>query len=194
MKKPTYLCAPTSKLGEDPTAPAHPEHLVAYQIKPVEKFLSRKNVLVTDQLHPGGLHVDAKKPAHLLVPSVKAPGGPTPPLPVAFVTDHFQCYTVGVTKGAEKFVPASGVTLEDQFGVMTVDLGKPKLLCAPVDENGEDPTAPQHAGHLMCYQLKQVDAVKFEKAMGLFVDNQFGPSTLDAKKPALLCVPALVTP
>ena len=117
-----------------------------------------------------------------------------PPMPAAFVTDHFQCYAASVTKSTPKFVAATDVTLEDQLGAMTVDVQKPKLLCAPVDKNGEDPGAPQHLRHLMCYQAKQVDTVKFEKVTGLFVNNQLGPLTLDAKKPALLCVPALATP
>ena len=71
---------------------------------------------------------------------------------------------------------------------------KPEFLCNPVDKNGEDPTAPTHLDHLMCYLAKQTDAVKFAKLTGIFVNNQFGPEMLDAKKPALLCVPALTTP
>src|SRR5262249_12339422 len=34
------------------------------------------------------------------------------------------------------------------------------------------------------------DLPKFAKHPGLFVNNQFGPETLDAKSPSLLCVPA----
>jgi hypothetical protein len=107
-----------------------------------------------------------------------------------FVTDHFQCYKVAVSKNTPKFVPALGVSLGDQFGTMTVDVKKPKYLCAPVDKNGEDPTAPTDLAYLMCYQAKQTDAVKFAKLTGVFVNNQFGSETLDVKKPALLCVPA----
>ena len=70
-----------------------------------------------------------------------------------------------------------GVTLQDQFGSMTVLVKKLAFLCNPVDKNGEDSTAPTHANHLMCYQVKQTDAVKFAKVMGLFVSNQFGPAT-----------------
>jgi hypothetical protein len=80
--------------------------------------------------------------------------------------------------------------LGDQFGTMTVDVKKPMYLCNPVNKNGEDPTAPNHSDHLLCYKAKQVDAVKFVKLVGVFVNNQFGSETLDVKKPALLCVPA----
>ena len=190
VKPPKYLCAPTNKLGEDPTAPAHPEHLEAYAIKAADKFAARTNLLVVDQFNTSGLRLDAKKPTHLLVPTLKVPGGPTPPTPAAFTTDHFECYTAAVTPKTAKFVPVPGVTLVDQFGPMTVDVQKPKLFCAPVDKNGEDPTALQHAARLVCYQIKQVDPVKFTKRTQLFLNNQFGPTELDAKKPALLCVVA----
>lgn len=193
VKKPKYLCAPTNKLGEDPTAPTHPEHFEGYQIKPVAPFAPRRNLLVFDQFNTTGLRVDAKRPARLLVPSLEVPGGPTPPTPAVFMTDHFQCYAVSVTAHTAKFAPVTGVTLDDQFGAMTVEVRKPKFLCAPVDKNGEDATAPQHVGHLMCYQVKQVDAVKFAKRVGLFLNNQFGPEQLDATKPSLLCVPSTET-
>lgn len=58
------------------------------------------------------------------------------------------------------------------------------------------PSAPTHVDQLMCYQVKQLvppDPAKFVKIVGVFVNNQFGPETLDVKKPALLCVPALTT-
>ncbi len=195
VKKPKFLCAPTDKNGEDPTAPAHPEHLVGYQVKWPAKPSLPTNLKVTDQFNPTALFVDAKKASHLMVPSSKSLSGPTPvPTPGAFVTDHFQCYKVSVSKNTPKFNPVLGVALGDQFGTMTVDVKKPAYLCLPVDKNGEDPTAPTDAGNLMCYKVKQTDLVKFAKLTGIFVNNQFGPETLDAKKPAQLCLPALRTP
>ena len=191
VKKPKFLCAPTDKNGEDPTAPAHPEHLKGYQIKYAAKPVLPTHINVVDQFNPSGLFVDAKKAQYLFVPSVKSLTGPTPvPTPGAFVTDHFQCYKVAVSKNTPKFTPVLGVALGDQFGTMTVEVKKPKFLCAPVDKNGEDPTAPSDLSHLMCYQAKQTDSVKFVKLTGVFVNNQFGSETLDVKKPALLCVPA----
>jgi len=46
----------------------------------------------------------------------------------------------------------------------------------------------------MCYQVKQVDAMKFVKHTPIFANNQFGPETLDVKRPSELCVPALKNP
>lgn len=76
---------------------------------------------------------------------------------------------------------------------MAVVVKKPAFLCNPVDKNGEDPTAPTHPEHLLCYTIKQTDVVKSVKHTSLFINNQFGPETVDAKKPALLCVPALTS-
>lgn len=73
---------------------------------------------------------------------------------------------------------------------MTIEVKKPKFLCNPVNKNGEDASAPTHLSHLMCYQVKQTSLPKFVKLVGIFVNNQFGPETLDVKKPAQLCVPA----
>ena len=190
VKKPKFLCAPTDKNNENPGAELHPEHLEGYAIKNSVKPIFPTNIQVIDQFNPTGLRVDAKKQSHLLVPTVKNLSG-TPPTPVAFAIDHFECYKVGVTSGTPKFVPRLALPIEDQFGVMTVDVKKPTFLCNPVDKNGEDPTAPAHPNHLMCYQVRQIDLVKFAKKVGVFVNNQFGPEQLDVKKPAELCVPAL---
>jgi hypothetical protein len=193
VRKPKFLCAPTNKNGEDPTAPAHPEHLKGYQIKNATKPLFPTNIKIVDQFNPGGLFVDAKKQSHLLVPSAKNLVV-TPPTPVAFVTDHFECYKIAVTKDTPKFLGIPSITIQDQFGPMTVTVKKPKFLCNPVDKNGEDPTAPTHVNHLVCYQVKQLDAVRFAKITGVFVNNQFGPETLDVRKPSELCLPALKNP
>ena len=192
VKKPRYLCAPTSKLGEDPSAPTHPQHLEGYPLGRPGKFPTHENVVVLDQLDPSGLHVDLRKPTLLLVPSRAVPGGP-PPTASGLTIDHFQCYPASVTPHTAKFVARDGITLEDELGALTVDVQKPKLLCAPVNKNGEDPTAATHPSHLACYQVKQA-GTKFTKSTGVAVANQFGAETLDVKQPSLLCVPAVLGP
>ena len=91
-------------------------------------------------------------------------------------------------------MPQLGVSVGDQFGTMTVDVKRPAYLCNPADKQSEDPTAPSHIDHLMCYRTKQTDAVKFVKIVGVFTEDQFGAETLDVKQPQLLCVPALENP
>jgi len=194
VKRPKFLCAPTNKLGEDPTAPLDPEHLKGYQIKNLLiPGFPPANIKVVDQFNPGGLFVDTKRQSHLLVPTVKDRVTP-PPLPGAFAVDHFQCYKVRISKNKPKFEPVMNAEIEDQFGIMHVDVKKPTFLCNPVDKNGEDPSAPTHADHLMCYQVRQVKTEPaFQKVLGVFVNNQFGPEQLDVKKPSELCVPATST-
>src|SRR5205814_354417 len=87
------------------------------------------------------LTIDVKKPYTLQVPSAKSLSVP-PAAPSSPAVDHFQCYKMKVTSGSAKFVTVSGVTAQDQFGTITVDVKKPKRFCAPVDKNGE---AERHA-------------------------------------------------
>jgi hypothetical protein len=190
VKKPTVFCAPTNKNAEDPTAPLHPEHLRAYQVKPAAKPVLPGNVLVTNQF--GSLRVDVKKPSRLLVPTAKSLV-PPPPASPAPLTDHFQCYQVKITKGTDKFVPVANVTVQDQFGTMIVTVKKPTALCAPVNKNNEAPGADTHPGHLMCYQIKQTSTPKFARVSGALISNQLGQETIDVKAPAEICVPSLKT-
>ncbi len=197
VRKPSVLCAPTDDRGGDPSAPAHPEHLMGFPIRHKGKLVFPTRLKVVDEFNAGPreLFVDPKRQSQLLVPSVKSLAGPTPlATPAAFVTDHFQCYRVFVTPRTPRFVAVPGVALDDQFGSMTVTVLRPLYLCSPVDKNGEDPTAPTDVTHLMCYQVKQTDKVRFAKVVGLFVDNQFGPEQVDARHPSTLCVPALAIP
>ena len=195
VRKPSSLCAPTDVNGDDASAPTHPEHLKMYPLKIPGRPVLPTKIKVVDQFNPTGLFVNARRPSYLLVPAAKSLTGPTPvPTPGTYATDHFECYAVTVTRGTPKFVPQLGVAVGDQFGTMTVDVKRPSYLCNPADKQSEDPTAPSHIDHLMCYKTKQTDAVKFVKIVGVFAEDQFGAEMLDVKQPQLLCVPALENP
>jgi len=190
-----YLCAPTNKAGEDPTAPGHEDHLEAYGVKPVEgspAFAQVNGLEVVNQF--GTVTLNAKKLDQLLVPSVKMqgvpPGSPVPPDP-----DHFACYTVAPTAGTPKFQPIGGLVIEDQFGTLTVDVKTPFRLCNPVNKNGEDPGAPSHEAHLLCYKAVVTrNTTPLVPESDLFVANQFGLTELSVKRVQTLCVPSTVTP
>lgn len=77
---------------------------------------------------------------------------------------------------------------------MTVTVSKPSYLCSPVDEQGQDPSAPSHVDHLVCYSVKQTGGAKFAKITHVFVNNDFDSETLDLKKPSSLCLPTIVFP
>jgi len=188
VKKLKSLCTPTSENASDPSAPAHPDHLTGYQIK-APKFRSILNQRIVNQF--GTILVDVKKPDRLLVPSAKSLSV-VPPAPTVSAVDHFQCYKAQISKGQPKFVPITGVTLEDQFGARLVDVTKPRRVCNPANQNDGEPGAENHVDHLICYQVKP--AARFVPVGPIFVDDELGPETLDALRPDELCVPSLNNP
>jgi hypothetical protein len=178
IRTPIELCNPTNKNGEgiiDPT-----DHLVAHKVKG-PRFTKRLNQTVVDQF--GTLLLDVKRPNLLMVPTSKDGVAPVPPL------DHFQCYKVGKSKGAAKFVRRS-VTVANQFESTTVELLKPARLCAPANKNNEDPTAPSHPEHLLCYKTKGSKLGQQTHT----ITNQFGTRSALIIRRQELCVPALKNP
>jgi hypothetical protein len=187
LSKPNRLCAPTNKQGEDPTAPGDPDHLKSWQNKhSAPKVL---NQTVVNQF--GTLVLDVSRPSFLLVPASKSLVGNPPPLAGPTV-DHFQCYRVKRSRGTTKFTKISGVTGVDQFGSYALDLLKPRYLCAPANKNGEDPSAPSHPEHLLCYKTRNA-GVKFAPR-NAFTNDQFGNQQLQLLRRIELCVPSLKNP
>lgn len=186
LKGPKLLCNPANKNGEDPSAPAHSEHLVGYEIKQtVPPFAKRPNLVVTNQF--GTFVLDARKPNRLFIPS-NASAVDSPPIPVAPALDHFKCYTV---KGGT--FRTSGIVVEDQFGTLTVDVKKPVRLCLPADKNGEGINDP--ATELVCYKARTTGGTpRFERPGEIFIANQFGPNVFDVRRLRELCVPAVRQP
>jgi len=187
LTKPNRLCAPTNKQNEDPTAPTDPDHLKSWQDK--HSGLKFVNQTVVNQF--GTTVVDVSRAAFLLVPASKSLVGNPPPLAGPTV-DHFQCYKAKRSRGTPKFVKISGVTGADQFGSYTVDLIKPRYLCAPANKSGEDPTAPSHPEHLLCYKTRN-SGVKFTPR-NAFATDQFGSQQLELLRRVELCVPSLKNP
>jgi hypothetical protein len=185
VNKPHYLCAPSDKKNEFPGAPTHPDHLTAYLLrgKPVKKL----NQTVTNQF--GTVVLDVVKPSQLLVPTAKSLTAPAPAAPTTPAVDHFQCYKVKRSKGSPKFTKITGIPIKDQFGTGTIDLLKPTDLCAPVDKNGEDPTAQNHVFHLLCYRSR--GAAPFGTKQ-VWLGTQFGPlNGVSLSHRPRFCVPSI---
>jgi hypothetical protein len=179
VRFPHRLCAPADKNGEgigDPT-----EHLTGYTFK--VPFTKQLNQTTVDQF--GTLQLDVVRPDFLMVPTAKN-GVPIAPPP----SDHFVCYKVKPSRGGPKFVKRT-VTVADQFETVTLDVQKPARLCAPASKNGEDPTAPSHPDHLLCYKARA--QAKFG-TIDVTIDNQFGPDQVTIVHRRELCVPALKNP
>ncbi|MGH7893566.1 MAG: DUF7450 family protein, partial [Candidatus Binatia bacterium] len=181
VRFPHRLCAPADEDGQGLLDPV--QHLVAY-VMGGQVFTGRTGLTVTNQL--GTLKLDLTRPNILMLPSAKSLTTVPPPLAPPTI-DHFQCYKVKRSRGTTKFVKRT-MTIVDQFESQTLTLTKPYLLCAPADKNGEDPTAPAHPTHLLCYRAKGISF----GTLGAHVNNQFGPDDVTLIHRRELCLPASV--
>jgi hypothetical protein len=173
------FCAPANKNGEDSTAVNEPAHLTSYTIKQTSPSFNRARATVTNQF--GSLTLDVVKPDSLLVPTAKSLT--SPPSRLEHPTDHFKCYTV---KGAS--FRRDAVTVDTQFGPLTVDIKHPLHLCLPADKNGEGIINPDMS--LLCYQARGSTPVGRPE---VFTDNQFGQDKFALSGARELCVPSSVS-
>jgi len=97
--------------------------------------------------------------------------------------NHFQCYDVARTK----FEPVP-LDLEDDFGASTATVRRAKMLCAPVNKNDEDPTAPDDPDHLVGYEIRRDG--RFQGVLDEVVEDQFGTLVLDIRRPERILVPS----
>ena len=186
IRRPKRICNPANTNGQNPGAANARDHLVAYHIKRSTPRLDPiKNVQVFNQFHPvEPLVVDVIRPDFMMVPSLKS--RTQQPTPAPFLLDHFKCYRV---KGAR--FRRAGVTIQDQFGTILVDIKRPRRLCVPAEKNnGGGPINPRD--HLMCYEIRRAKGSPFTPAGQIFINNQFGPDTFEAFRPTELCAPSLV--
>ncbi len=176
------LCAPATKNGEDAGGPANPGHLAGYEVtRSTPRFQTLFGRSVVNQF--GTTTVDLIRPDILMVPTAKSLSGSPDALPPGTL-DHFTCYKV---RGHQR---VSGLTVEDQFGTLLVDVKRPERLCLATDKNGEGIPVP--GAEMLCYQIRPARP-RFSFKPPLFINNQFGPLTINLTRPTELCVPSLVT-
>jgi hypothetical protein len=108
------------------------------------------------------------------------------PQPITPSINHFKCYRV--THGRTR-IPS--VTIDDQFGTLTLGIRRPFRLCVPVTKNSE-PTFPS-TGTLMCYQVKPLGPLS-DIPNSVFINNQFGNDIFQVRGPRELCVPSDLNP
>lgn len=102
-------------------------------------------------------------------------------LPIGLLPlDHYQCYKI--KKDVITFLPI--VSAADQFGFGLLEIKKAFLWCNPVSKDGGP--IYNDLDHLLCYKVKGNKLVPPPHVQSV---NQFGPQTLFAKKPFVLCVP-----
>src|SRR3954454_16821813 len=101
--------------------------------------------------------------------------------PIGVDPENYQCYPVTNSSGFD----SRGVRLRDQFGLASVKVVQPALICAPVSKNGE--LVADTKSHLVCYTLS--GGQKAGKRVEIV--NQFGKLQFDVNNATLLCVPSL---
>jgi cysteine-rich repeat protein len=184
------LCNPAGPYTEPPLRPD--VHGVHYRVSPAAGQASfvRQTLTVDDQFGPHAVTI--VKPVALFEPSAQAPasiGG------VGLVdttgVDRFECYRTTRPSGTPRLAPIRDVVVNDQFGTGRYDLTKITKVCTPANENGEDPTAPDHQAHLVCYRAKRARGSTFQPGQYVSINNaSFGPAVLVARAVRELCVPA----
>src|SRR5262249_38165347 len=145
-----------------------PEHLIGHLVSgPSVKVL---NQTIVNQF--GTIVLDVVRPDILLVPTLKTVTPPPPPPLTTPAVDHFQCYKVRPSKGAPNFTRRP-VKVQDQFETTTVTPLNPIRRCAPANKKDEDPSAPDHPFHLLCYKTK---SAPFPNMLA-YPNSQFGPAS-----------------
>ncbi|MBI3247098.1 MAG: hypothetical protein HYZ50_11400 [Deltaproteobacteria bacterium] len=163
VQKPVSLCNPTDKNGEDPAAPADPDHLEAYQIALVPK------VCVIGSPTNEGKACRREQDC-----------GGTP-------------RQTSFCQRAPEHVRQTNLTVENQFGSLQVDTLKPDRLLVPTAKSLSGPVPAPTPGidHFKCYSVRVTPGTpKFLKDMQVFAVDQFQQPTLyDIVKPTRLCAP-----
>ena len=197
VKKLRGICNPADKNDEGIVDTN--THLTPWQIKATGVKHVAQNVTTFDQF--GLLQLTTIKEDRLLVPAAKSLTMPPPwtvtaPANQDHDVDHYQCYKIKVASGAPKFPKGIQASVDDQFAepARLFDLKKPKLLCNPVNKNGEG--IKNTDGHLVCYQAKPAKGeAKHAKIGPIQAADQFvAESAIVTSKEDLLCVPALKNP
>jgi hypothetical protein len=129
--------------------------------------------------------MDLRAPDMLLVPTAKSLSAPPPALTPPTI-DHFKCYRVARAK-----TRVSGISVADEFGTLVEDVKQPVRLCIAADKNGEG--IPDPTSNLLCYKIRQTNLPFFRGLQPIFVNNQFGASTVTVNHLRELCVPSSVT-
>lgn len=104
--------------------------------------------------------------------------------------NHYLCRKVKDLKIPAKFDKNAhvGHSVVDETGADTCDLKKLFLLCQPADKDGSG--IPDPALNYCCYKAKcgQKPATQYG------ITDQFGPLSVETKKPFLLCNPCVKAP
>ncbi len=169
-------------------ATSETEHYMSYKVKQPkgdDKF-EKFTVFLNDKYLSAMYTVE--KPDRLYNPVDKNGEGLTD------VISHYVGYKIKESKGDDKFEKIEGVSVTDQFGELTIDIKKPKLLLVPSLKDHDEvpvPLIPFTVDHFKCYDVKETkDTSKFEKlTISVFDPNFELTQEFEVKKLKYLCIP-----
>ncbi len=110
---------------------------------------------------------------------------------------HLVAYDIKKSKGEEKFKKIKNIVVTNQFGDLTVDIKKVKMLLVPSSKSHDstpDPLEDIITNSFKCYDAKvSKDTPKFKKT-NVNLDDQFTDEsiTMEVKKPKMLCSPTSI--
>jgi hypothetical protein len=91
------------------------------------------------------------------------------------------------------FERVHGLTVQNQFGALTVDLTKPVRVLVPTAKSLSMPPpvpASPALDHFTCYKTRRsAGAAKFTPILGVALQDQLGTLLVDVKQAKALCVP-----
>ena len=165
-----------SDLPADPVV----EELAA-EVSAAPKRFTRSKTEPTETATPEATRT--ADPTATSTPVASATGTPAPTVTATPALDHFLCYETH-----RRALNRKGVSANDDLGNTTITVRQAKRLCAPVNKNNEDPTAPLHPGHETFYTIKQTSP-HFAPVKNLTITDQFGTIQVDLVRPERLLVP-----
>jgi hypothetical protein len=181
VTRPDRFCNPANKNNEgidDPTA-----HMNCYRLQ--EEHFENIDVIVTNQF--GEQKLTVRRVDSLCVPAIKDG------IPSDLDINHYKCYSVLRARGQKRFEQRE-VTLEDQFEFKNTIVKRPKLLCNPVDKNGEPVPSPE--SHLVCYSITDAAGQDRFDRTPVEIEDQFNSGSAkavrgDCREVSFMCVPSL---
>jgi hypothetical protein len=90
------------------------------------------------------------------------------------------------------FERVHALTVQNQFGALTVDLTKPVRVLVPTATSASAPPGSAMPGidHFTCYKTRRsAGAAAFAPVLGVALDDAFGSLLVDVKQAKTLCVP-----
>lgn len=165
------------------------DHYLGYdtKVKHDDKHDDEKiQVTLVDEFVPDEVNYDVKKLKMLFNPVNKNGEG------ISNELSHLVGYDIKESKGEPKFDGIKNILVINQFGDLTVDIKKVKILLVPsFKDHDVIPTEPEDLdiNHFKCYDAKESKHTPKFETRDVNLSDQFDSLFMEVHKPKLLCSP-----